>query len=197
LLPDGTRSELPAIVQGFSGSVLLSSVGAAPAPGDPTAALAVARHSMARLLLSLLIRTSSMLGTVLALAPTESTAHTVIRAQGTDGVHAALILDAASCQPLAVEWERPASRSDLLREARAKDRRSSVATLMAELGPVSGMRTVRMELSEYRVVDGIRFPTRWVTSIGTLPDRDTHVVELQVNPPIPATEFTVPWPAVN
>lgn len=174
-------------VVGFSGSNLLSGAGTkipTRISGDQSRPLQVARNEFSRLLFMLLVRD----------APGAETTSTVERAaQGASAqlaIHvtsprtsaSTLFVDAQTCQPSAMTYERPATMADIRREEAAGSASSSMSR-GSTVAP-TGTRVVRIDLSDYRESAGIRFPFLWVTSIGGKPYYEEVVSRVDVNPEI-------------
>ena len=189
------RSDLPNYslisIRGFKGDVPFerSTVnGESSSHAVRPEALKAAKQQFARELLVWLIRDSPAFPLQWALAdsnkvPTDRPSKRVpanrlaLGATGPEGFNATLLLDAITCHPVALTYERRATIADF---------RAEQANGISVVGDT---RLERLDLSDYRSFGGVMFPTRIKMSIGPRAISDERVTEIEVNPALPADEF--------
>jgi hypothetical protein len=193
--PDGTRRPLPTSTWGLNGTQSLGSMDGRPSPA-PAWELIVARRNFAHLTLALLVRVPAITGARLTLGKTiaadDGKAVLTIQMNGKDDLNGTLEIDAATCQPRALQWTRPATIGDALSESRSQARPKPpiTAVIAAAAGaPPAGTRTVRVTLSDYRAFDGIRFRTTWRRATDGVPDAEQRVTSIEINPTFDAETF--------
>jgi hypothetical protein len=186
--PDGSRHPLPISTWGLNGAQSLGSLDGRPSPA-PARELVVARRNFAHLTLALLVRIPPISGARLTLgkatASDDGRAMLTIQMNGKDDLNGALEIDAATCQPIALQWTRPATIGDAMRESRAQPGPTPpIAAIIgaASAAPPTGTRTERLTLSDYRAFDGIRFPTTWRRTVEDVPVDEQHVTAIEINP---------------
>jgi hypothetical protein len=182
---EGPRPGTLQAVVGFDGRRLLTSMRFGPSEADD---FGRAKHEYARYVLMLLVRQVPGIITDLVLRgpqPGKEWAELGITASGPDGFSATLLVD-RTCLPLALQYERPRTLSDVVREQRASVR----LTLGALAQPTpTGTTVVRIDLAVYSAFADIQFPTTLTTSIGGRVVSVEHVRTVEVNRPLPPNAF--------
>jgi hypothetical protein len=102
----------------------------------------------------------------------------IVAATGDDGFNATLALDARTCVPVALTYTHPPNMGDILRL------RGTGAAPPASI-------TAGIELSDYRATNGLSFPRRIRWLRDGEPTGEWRVIDLQVNPALPADVFSV------
>lgn len=102
-----------------------------------------------------------------------------LTATGPDNFNLTLLLDADTCRPRAVSWERPPNFGDA----------------MAGRSAVEGMHVERRDLLDYATFDGIRLPRHIRLSTDGTPRAVQTIVSVRVNPPLPGDVRRLPLPA--
>jgi hypothetical protein len=103
-----------------------------------------------------------------------------VQARGRAGFNATLWLDAETCHPIAVSYERPANLGDM---------RAEQASGVTALGDT---RLVRLDMGEYRSFGGVQFPTVIRMSVSGRAEAEQRVTDIEVNPVLPGDYFTKP-----
>jgi hypothetical protein len=141
----------------------------------------VLRSDFARWALMLLLRETPVRPLTWSRDLTSDDAHFRIAATGPDGFNMALLLDKATCQPVAAMWDRAPNFDDA----------------MSGRTPTNGRHVERYDLLEYRTFDGIRLPTRIRTATDGMPRAEWKVTSAQVNPPLPDDLADAPRPTAR
>lgn len=160
------------LVRGFSGDRQLvepsdENLKRMDEPGEDS--LRLTRGEFAHWALMLLLRETRPTPLTWSRKLTSDAAHFRIAATGPNGFNMALLLDKATCQPVAVTYERTPSFGDA----------------MSGRTPTNGRQVERRDLLDYRTFDGIRLPTRIRTATDGMPRAELKVTSVQVNSPLP------------
>jgi hypothetical protein len=138
----------------------------------------VAFHQdFARYVLMWLLRTSPLVPASLTFEGIKDQ-RAIVAAAGEDGFNATLALDARTCVPVALTYTHPPNMGDILRL------RGTGAAPPASI-------TAGIDLSDYRATNGLSFPrrVRWLRD--GEPTGEWRVIDVQVNPTLPADVFSV------
>lgn len=169
LLPNG--KDLVS-VQGFSGDRQLSKrvYDQTLVVDEPDeASLLRNQHGFARWALMLLLRETAPRPLTWSQDLTSADQHFSVAASGPDGFIIALLLDKATCQPVAAVWDRAPNFGDG----------------MSGRTSASGRYVERRDLLEYQTFDGIRLPTRIRTATDGIPRSELKLTSARVNPSLP------------
>jgi hypothetical protein len=171
-------------VEGFAGDrQFFATPGSKETPvGEPNEeSFRVLRTSFARWALMLLLRETPVTPLTWSQNLTSDDARFRIAATGPNGFNMALLLDKATCQPVAATWDRAPNYGD------AMSGRTST----------NGRHVERRDLLEYRTFDGIRLPTRMRTATDGMPRAEWKLTGAQVNPPLPDDLADSPRPTAR
>jgi hypothetical protein len=174
LLPGGLNV---ITIEAVSGDLALRGAGEEGGELQVVEADDVPRSQFARLLWIWLLHESSAVPLTVALAPASPEASFIVEATGPDGFHLTLLLDEATCLPVAATWERP----------------PNVGDAMAGRAPTaeSGLHLQRIDLTDYDVFGGISLPTRMRWWLDGVPQSEWAVAQVEVNPDLTEDFFSV------
>lgn len=137
-------------------------------PPDEEFARAV-RHQFARSSFTWLLADTSLVFVVWSLEPRDDAGIARLAATGPEDFNLTLHLDTATCQPVALTWERAPNFGDG----------------MAGRTSATGRHLVRLDLLEYDTFDGVRLPTRVRLSTDGVLQAEETTTRVRVNPPLP------------
>jgi hypothetical protein len=169
------------LIDGFAGQTVFAGMfanGTWSAMRSDDSSRVAFHQDFARYVLMWLLRTSPLVPVSLTFEGIEDR-RAIVAATGDDGFNATLALDARTCVPVALTYTHPPNMGDILRL------RGTGAAPPASI-------TAGIELSNYRVTNGLSFPrtVRWLRD--GQPIGEWRVIDLQVNPSLPSDLFSVP-----
>lgn len=168
------------LINGFVGQTVFAGMftnGAWTAMSSDDSSRVAFHQDFARYVLMWLLRTSPLVPASLTFEGiTDQRA--IVAAAGDDGFNATLALDARTCVPTRLTYVRPPNMGELL------SRRGTGAAPPASI-------TAGIELSDYRVTQGLSFPRTMRFLRDGQPTGEWRVIDLQVNPSLPNDTFSV------
>jgi len=201
--------------QGFNGDTLIrrtdANIGFPPDPGPQTPQAIAARRAEtllrnrqahARLVLVLLGRRVDSYPLQLSGAGTQSVNGSltdVVEGRASDGFVTRLYIDATTHLPALIAWQAPAPvmlTTTATSTAAVQNGRvvaqtpPSFAAPPSQL-PATPLVTWRVELSDFKTQNGITWPHRWRTMIGSEQQDDLKLTTFKINPTIDPKRFAI------
>jgi hypothetical protein len=168
------------LINGFIGQTVFAGMftnGAWSAMSSDDSSRVAFHQDFARYVLMWLLRTSPLVHASLSIEAAEGN-RIAIAAAGDDGFNATLALDARTCVPTRLTYVRPPNMGELL------SLRGTGAAPPASI-------TAGIELSDYRVTQGLSFPRTMRFLRDGQPTGEWRVIDVQINPALPADVFRV------
>jgi hypothetical protein len=147
------------------------------------------RHRFARHLLMWLVQTSDLVPLTFDFGGTEQGPDgqvLVVSATGPDGFNARLQVDATSCMPKMLSFERRVNPAELAAAAAAERSGQTLPPVTA-----GGKRIESVSLSEYRKTMNLMFPMSMTWSVDGVPGDRWHLTTMAINPVLSSDEFSL------